>query len=239
MHRKFTLIELLVVIAIITILAAMLLPALQQARERGYDANCRGQLRQCILAMQLYADQYNDWMFSHMSYGSQTMPWAYFLVQQEKFAQKKNFVCPSRKAGLEESSRWFYSYGFYRNDDNFQNGHYSSWTPRWAAPGTDRGDFCVKDIADDSCFYSIRKMKRLSQIGMIADSGKENPLYSTWDFVACESPGTVGHVSLTHNSRCNMAYVDGHVGSNTLTDLRKDHFTWFSIDGRRCWFSSL
>ena len=60
-QSAFTLIELLVVIAIIAILAAMLLPALQNARERGKITNCLANLKSCGAFSQQYASDNNDW----------------------------------------------------------------------------------------------------------------------------------------------------------------------------------
>ena len=69
-QAAFTLIELLVVIAIIAILAALLLPALASAKEKGKRIACLSNLRQVGLSLTFYTDSNSERMPSAITYGS-------------------------------------------------------------------------------------------------------------------------------------------------------------------------
>src|SRR5213594_869977 len=63
--RAFTLIELLVTIAIIAILAALLLPALTQSKDKAQAVTCAGNIKHLSVAWLLYADENADWLVNN------------------------------------------------------------------------------------------------------------------------------------------------------------------------------
>jgi prepilin-type N-terminal cleavage/methylation domain-containing protein len=89
-RQAFTLVELLVVIAIIGVLVALLLPAIQAAREAARRSSCSNKARQMALAMQNYASAKNDQLppgiLGQGKYGLFTFLLPY-MEQQQVFSQ--------------------------------------------------------------------------------------------------------------------------------------------------------
>ena len=94
-QQKFTLIELLVVIAIIAILAAILMPALSSARERGRNSTCMNNVKQIGLAYGSYVDDFDGFLVpSHPLFdGTGINCWVPMLIHK-KYLSSANFAKP-------------------------------------------------------------------------------------------------------------------------------------------------
>jgi prepilin-type N-terminal cleavage/methylation domain-containing protein len=109
-RRGFTLIELLVVIAIIGVLIALLLPAVQMAREAARRAQCSNNLKQLGLAVQTYAGENNS-----------TLPPGGACGAPQSFGMKVRLL-----PFLEQSIAF--------NNVNFSNARYASTWDHWNRP---------------------------------------------------------------------------------------------------------
>jgi prepilin-type N-terminal cleavage/methylation domain-containing protein len=97
-HKKgFTLIELLVVIAVIAVLMAILMPALNRAREQGKATACQGNLRQWGLVFRMYVDDNNGKFCSGCSSYNTTDKRHWITAMKPYYNDKGVTLCPVAK----------------------------------------------------------------------------------------------------------------------------------------------
>ncbi len=233
--RFFTLIELLVVIAMIAILAAMILPALNKAREKGRAIRCMSQLKQIVTGELAYCNDNDDeivpvrmyssiakndrasWIFLSWTYitGQPTMP-AYLtsgqIAMSTTRAKATVLACPSSNRLKQLNSEYMtsqrFSYGI--------NG----------VPGVD--DFKPK----------LSRIKNPSGKFFISDSSGSMYLYTpytgTYHPMIRHGAGGLDDTNLTSDSGAiywqagragiaNTAFFDGHVLGCRVEDFERDN----------------